>query len=824
MRILFRSLASCHYWLLLAVTLCTAQAQAAGETAFGEAAAPLPVEQAFVPEITAAKRNQLRVSFAIADGYYLYRDKLSFTPNDNQSRIGEAELPAAIVVQDDFFGETSTYRNEVVINLPIDVPATHESVDLMVGFQGCADIGICYPPVTRSITVALPADTSSNIQQDATPNTASVPAKSSLKDLLGGSSSATSGEPELLSPEQAFVPVVLSATRDQITLQWQIEEGYYLYRDKLGFSLGNAGDAQIRESELDPGVMQNDAYFGDVAVYRHEANARLTVSPSIIGNTANLDIEYQGCADIGVCFPPQTLSVPLGLSDVLDTTDAKNVVAAATNTGGGSGSGTALVSTVAGNSTRVGGGAAANSAAASNTVASTANVSRTSIEPPAVSEQDRLTAQLVSGSLWLNAASFFVLGLLLAFTPCVLPMVPILSSLIVGQGEAMTTGRAFRLSVVYVLAMALTYTVVGVLVGLSGYNIQAWFQNPWILSVFAGLFVLLSLSMFGFYELQLPTALQNKLTSISNQQQGGRLTGVAVMGFLSALIVGPCVTAPLVGALVYIADTGDAVIGGVALFALSMGMGTPLLLIGASAGRLLPSAGVWMNATKQIFGILLLAMAIYMLSRFLPAEITMGLSAILAVISGIYLGATDTIDRNSSGWSRLGKGVGLVVSLYGIALMIGAMSGSNSFMTPLRGVVTAGGAGIVEEEHSLAFERVKSVQELQAVVAEASAAGQPVMLDFYADWCVSCKEMEAFTFTDEKVQQQLNNAILVQADVTKNDQQDQELLRHFGLFGPPAIIFYDAAGNEIRPARVVGFMPAERFSGHVAGFLNRSDA
>ena len=402
-------------------------------------------------------------------------------------------------------------------------------------------------------------------------------------------------------------------------------------------------------------------------------------------------------------------------------------------------------------------------------------------------------------------------------------MIPILSSLIVGQGkspeERLSTGQAFRLSLTYVLAMALTYTVVGVLVGLSGYNLQAFFQNPWILSAFAALFVLLSLSMFGFYELQLPLAFQNRLTAWSNRQQGGRTGGVAVMGFLSALIVGPCVTAPLVGALIYIAESGDAVIGGLALFSLSMGMGTPLLLVGTSAGRFMPSTGAWMVKTKALFGVILLAMAIWMLSRFLPAGITLVLASILAVLSGIYFGATDNLTPQSTGVQRLGKGAGLVVALYGAALMIGALSGGQSFITPLKGLVGGGPEGTVAGEEGLTFQRIKGLDELQAVVASATDAGRPVMLDFYADWCVSCKEMEAFTFTDSAVQAALDDAVILQADVTANDAVDQELLKHFGLFGPPAIILYDAAGQELRPARVVGFMAAERFRDHLGRFI-----
>lgn len=389
----------------------------------------------------------------------------------------------------------------------------------------------------------------------------------------------------------------------------------------------------------------------------------------------------------------------------------------------------------------------------------------------------------------------------------------------------MSTGKAFRLSLVYVLVMASTYALVGVVVGLSGYNVQAFLQNPWVLSGIAVLFVALSLSMFGFYELQMPTSVQARLTQWSNKQGGGEIGGVAAMGFISTLIVGPCVTAPLAGALIYIAKTGDAVIGGAALFALGLGMGAPLLLIGTSAGKLLPRAGAWMNATKHVFGILMLAMAIYMISRFLPTTLIMALYGILAVMSGIYFGATDTVTKESQGWQRFGKGAGVVVSVYGLALLVGALAGGNSYTTPLRGVMSASsGEAALMPEHGLAFTPVKGLDGLQQVVAQASSEGRSVMLDFYADWCISCKEMEAFTFTDSRVQALLKDTVVIQADVTANDAADQALLKHFDLFGPPGIIFYDATGNELRPARVVGFMSADKFGAHVERFIGSAGA
>ncbi|KRT57270.1 protein-disulfide reductase DsbD, partial [endosymbiont of Ridgeia piscesae] len=372
------------------------------------------------------------------------------------------------------------------------------------------------------------------------------------------------------------------------------------------------------------------------------------------------------------------------------------------------------------------------------------------------------------------------------------------------------------LSLVYVLAMALTYTLAGVLAGLFGENLQVAFQNPWVLATFALVFVLLALSMFGFYELQLPSSLQSRLSEISNKQRGGSLAGVAIMGFLSALIVGPCVAPPLAGALIYIGQTGDALLGGLALFALSMGMGAPLIAIGTSAGKLLPRAGRWMDTVKAVFGVAMLGVAIFMLERIIPADIAMFLWGMLLVVSAIYMGALRHLEIEAGGWQKLWKGLGMVLLIYGALLLIGAAAGGKDTLQPLRGLVASGGAAAGHTEE-LRFKRIKSLADLQREVAQASAAGRPVMLDFYADWCISCKEMEKYTFADPKVIAALDGVLLLQADVTANDATDQALLQgHFGLPGPPAIIFYGSDGKERKRFRVVGFKGADEFATHVA--------
>ncbi|RMD70192.1 MAG: protein-disulfide reductase DsbD, partial [Gammaproteobacteria bacterium] len=414
------------------------------------------------------------------------------------------------------------------------------------------------------------------------------------------------GEPHFLEPDQAFVFSAEVKGPDVIVARWDIAEGYYLYKKRLRFELKEGKGVRIARVDLPPGEVKEDEFLGRTEVYHKALEARIHLARETQDALPiTLEVTYQGCAEAGLCYPPQKKAVSLVLP-----------------------AGAALE------------------------------------EAPPVAEQDRIARYLRSGSTWLILTSFFIFGLLLAFTPCVFPMIPILSSIIVGQGKDITTGRAFILSLVYVLAMAVTYTLAGVIAGYFGQNLQAAFQNPWVIGAFSLIFVLLALSMFGFYELQLPSSLQSRLSEISGRQKGGTLIGVAIMGFLSALIVGPCVAPPLAGALIYIGQTGDAVLGGMALFALSLGMGAPLLIVGTSAGKLLPKAGPWMDAVKAVFGVLLLAVAIWLLERILPAPLTMLAWATLFITSAVYMGALEGVSGRS-GWYRLWKGLGLVLLFYG---------------------------------------------------------------------------------------------------------------------------------------------------------------
>jgi thiol:disulfide interchange protein DsbD len=434
-----------------------------------------------------------------------------------------------------------------------------------------------------------------------------------------------------------------------------------------------------------------------------------------------------------------------------------------------------------------------------------------------VSEQDQWLARIVNGSWLTLLGGFYVAGLLLSFTPCVLPMVPILSSIIAGQG-AVSTQRGFLLSLSYVLGMAATYTVAGAIAALAGSQVQALFQSAWLITLFAGLFVVLALGMFGLFELQMPAAVQTRLANLANRQKGGTFVGTAVIGALTALIVTTCVAPPLIGALTFISQTGDVARGSGALFALSIGMGTPLLLVGASAGQLLPRVGPWMNTVKAGFGVLLLGVAIWMMDRVLPGSVTLVLWALLVFLTGVFLGALEPLPQGPTPVRRLAKGVGVLACLYGALMLIGATLGGENPLRPIPQVAlerAGAGGGAAGRAAELPFRPIESVAALDAALAEAKAAGQPVMLDFTAEWCISCKEMEEYTFPDQGVIGALEPFMLLRADVTDNDTDDQALLKRFRSFGPPTIAFFDAAGSERENFKLVGFVPAAAFSEHV---------
>ncbi|MDH0091565.1 protein-disulfide reductase DsbD [Achromobacter mucicolens] len=590
--------------------------------------------------------------------------------------------------------------------------------------------------------------------------------------LLLGWQSAARAQAEFLEPEKAFVFSAQMASPDTLELHYRVAPGYYMYRERFGIAITPAGATTLGEAVYPKGEVKYDPTFEkDMEVFHKDVTIRVPVSAG--GQPFTLTLTGQGCADAGLCYPP------------MDSTVKLTPVA-----GGYAVAGTGI------------GGAASAAPASSGGLSALVNAGDTGL------------ADALGGLGWIKTAGvFLVLGLLLAFTPCVLPMIPILSSIVLGgaQHQRPSRSRGLALAATYVLGMSVVYTALGVAAGLSGAGLAAWLQTPWILSLFAILLAVLALAMFDVFTFQMPSGIQAMLSDRSSRVPGGRYTGALVMGALSALIVGPCVAAPLAGALLYISQTGDVILGGSALFAMAWGMGVPLLIVGASSSALLPKAGPWMDGVKRLFGMLLLATAWWMLIPVVPTWVQMTGWAFLAVVSAVMLRAFDALPQGAGAARMFGKGLGLLLALAAAAWLVGAASGGRDVLQPLshlaaRGEAPAAGGAAAGE---VQFTRVRNNAELDAVLAQSA---RPVMLDFYADWCVSCREMERFTFTDAGVAQRMAGMVLVQADVTANNADDRALLKRFRLFGPPGIMFFEPGGKEIAEARVVGFQDAKRFT------------
>lgn len=586
-----------------------------------------------------------------------------------------------------------------------------------------------------------------------------------LTDLFTGSVAAPD---EILDPEIAFRVVAnLVPENNSIELIWDIEPGYYLYKNKFSVNSANP-NLNLGTYAFPKGKLKQDAAFGEVEVFynRTSVNVPFQVSDAIL-NQFDINVGYQGCKEDSVCYPPikKTLTVesPTSINPSFESSDVKEVTKEST-----------LL----------------------------------------VSEQDAITQKLKDKSLLINVLSFFGFGFLLALTPCVFPMIPILSGIIVGEGQHITRTRAIFLSISFVIAMALTYSVLGIIAGLFSLNLQAASQNVWVISFFSGVFVLLALSMFGFYQLHLPASWQSKLSKNHNESHHGTLKGAAIMGVLSAIIVGPCVAPPLAGALLYISQTGDALLGGLALFAMGMGFGVPLLFIGATSGELLPRAGVWMENIKHVFGVVMLGVAIWFLERILPTSITLILWGLLFVVTAIFIGAFDRIEPITTHWQRLWKGLGIVMLTYGVVLVVASTQGNGTVLQPFKGFSNA------QATQSLPFKKIANLTDLDRELEQAKIQGNTVMLDFYADWCIVCHEMEDYTFSDPVVQQTLKPVVLLKVDVTKNNNDDKAFLKQFDLFGPPAILFFNTDSNEVKSHRLVGFVKAEPFVKHVKEALS----
>ena len=557
---------------------------------------------------------------------------------------------------------------------------------------------------------------------------------------------AFSIERSFLSPDEAF-KFSYDEKSDKVVIKLDLGKDIYLYDEKLNLSIIKPEKVDLRELVTFPKPIPYDEFIVHFDPINLEVPYSLLKS-KVNSNKVTLDFAFQGCSKAGLCYAPMNQIIELELKD-LGKVEVSKLINEETN--------------------------------------STLN------------ETDTIANSLKNGSLLLVLATFFGFGLLLSLTPCVFPMIPILSSIIVnaGQNSQLTAKKGFFLSLVYVLAMSLAYTIAGVLAGLFGANLQVALQNPYVLTVFAAIFVALAFSMFGYFKLELPQSVQNKINKTTEGKEKQGVLGIAIMGFLSALIVGPCVAPPLAGALVYIGQTGDALLGGLALFVMSLGMGMPLLLIGLGAGKFMPRPGGWMESITRIFGIVMLAIAVWMLDRVLEPVYVMFLWAFLLLGAGIYLKVYEHI---------LIKLISTVVFIYGTLAFVGAVSGATNILNPLEKLTSK--TVVSQESNKLVFKKVKNIQELEEAV---KASSKPVMLDFYADWCVACKELEEITFKDENVINKLKNFTLLQADVTANNQDDKDLQKKFGIVGPPGLIFWDENNNEINGAKIVGYKNPKEF-------------
>ncbi|WGZ92928.1 MAG: protein-disulfide reductase DsbD [Candidatus Thiothrix putei] len=736
----------------------------------------LPPDEAFKFKAEVISPEKIKATWEIAEGYYLYRERFAFESETPNLVLSSPTFPTGESKNDPNFGNTQVYHKQVAVEFPVERGQTAtQAVELAlkVKYQGCADAGLCYPPQKKTAKLQLAAlDSSNGSSTQVTSQTDTPTVDKGLTDIIKKAQkpNANSGIPV----DQAFVFELTALDKGTLNAHWTIQPEHHLYRPKIKFTIKEPQGVTLGAPIFPTGETVEDEYFGKIEVYGHDIDVKVPILQSSGLQKLIVETEYQGCSDsTGICYPPVKQSRELTLAGL---PDAKPLDEATPD----------------------------NSTAANK----------------ATSAEDAISMRMRDDSYFSILLFFFIAGLGLAFTPCVFPMIPILSGIIAGSSNDLSPRKAFLLSLSYVMPMALTYAIVGVIAGLSGANLQVMFQNPWIIGSFAGLFVLLALSMFGFYDLQMPTSIQSRLTEISNRQQGGSFLGAGIMGILSALIVGPCVTAPLIGALVYIAQTRDALLGGLSLFSLGLGMGLPLLMIGTSASRLLPRAGAWMDTTKAIFGIMMLGLAIWMLNRVVPLEVTMALTGVLLVSSGIYMGALERINDEAGGWGRFWKSLGLIMFFYGGMILFGVAAGSSNLLQPLKGIFGGSGyaATTTNQQTALNFQRIKGLEGLEQALAQAKAQNKPVMLDFYADWCISCKELEHNTFKDPQVIAALSNTLLIQADVTKDDEQDQALNKRFGLFGPPQILFFKPDGEEIKAVRLAGYEAPEAFLKRVQRF------
>ncbi len=716
----------------------------------------LNADKAFALSSQVRNADTVAVHWKIAKGYYLYRDKFKFQILSDGFTLKNPVFPEGIRKHDEFLGDVVTYRNGVTVLLPLSRnDPESRTVKMQVTAQGCADLGVCYPPLVKIVDFTLPPlhlsaaerQRAEKQQASATPNDAAPAA----------------GEQGFLQPDQAFQLQVSAQDTHTLLAHIAIAPGYYLYRDKIHFNLVSAPGITLATYKMPPARVKVDPYIGKTEIYDHPIDVTLPLQGDTSGVSAiQLNASYQGCAEKGICYPPvsKTIAVPLS----------------------------------GGNAT-----AAASVPASGET-------------PAPVSLKTYVVAMLAA----------FGTGLLLTFTPCVLPMIPILSSIIVGQGDRnITKLHSGLLSLTYVLGTAVTYTAAGVLAGATGGQLQAYFQNPYAIGLFSAIFVLLALSMFGFYELQVPAFIQSHLHrhshaihKNSHRVKGGAFFGTFALGLFSALIVGACVSPLLISALEFSISSRNPVLGGAIMFSIAMGMGVILIAIGIGAGFLLPKAGPWMDRVKHIFGVLLLGVAIYFLGS-LPQVPVLLLWAALLIVTGVYLGATQTLTKDAGGWKYLWKGVGTVMLIWGVLALIGGLSGKRDVLDPLPRAslpsVSTEGTPASQTATAPLFRRLTKLDDVESALAAARAAHKPVVLDFFATWCTDCILLQRGTFSDPRVRAALDHFVTLQADVTDTDADSQAIKQHFGVLGPPAVLLFSADGKELNQLQFYGYRSADEF-------------
>lgn len=704
---------------------------------------PPPPDEAMQVSYKVLNDEMVQVSFKLMDDVYLYKHAFDFKGDGLVVDDALLIIPKGKEKDDPAFGLVETYWKYISIDVPIkEVSALPK---LMVKYQGCVENFICYPPQRK--TFDLSGQLSPSAEQSPNSSQGFLLGQTTTSGFFGGSDA-------LLPVDQAFQFETIALSANQLMARFTMATNIYLYKDQIQFTSFTEG-VSLGQAAFPQAQRKDDPEFGMVDVFYDVVEVEIPVSHSRPGiNKIDIEAAFQGCEDGKVCYPPtaQLVSVDLPSGAIIDSVD------------------------------------------------NDAGVTSTTINE--LSETDSIIEGF-DNSIWLVVLQFFGFGLLLSLTPCVFPMIPILSGLIVGQKNP-STAKAFSLSLIYVLAMALTYTVVGVVAGLAGTNLQALFQTPWVIISFSVVFVLLALSMFGFYELQLPASLQNKLSNISNKQKSGSWVGVAVMGLLSALIVGPCVAPPLAAAVIYISSAdGGPVVGGLALFAMSMGMGVPLIAIGTSAGKWMPNSGGWMNVVKSFFGVLLIGMAVWFLSRILPEDTILMMWGLLLVVTAV-MWHQNAKDNGLSGWvMSMFDAIKVILLVVGVAQLIGGMAGQSDPLRPLKGVFS-GGAGAVFEQ-KVEFTTIKSLDDLNNQI---STSDRPVYLDFYADWCIECKRMEKTTFKNAEIVALSKQMTVLKADVTANDAVDAALMKHFGIVGPPASLFFGADGEPLVSHNFFGYKSA----------------